>query len=360
MLKRNYRFVIEILTPAAVSLGQFDISVDWEPARQCLRLLRLRRGLADAAAGERTISIEPVWDGEGPYAAGVCLTDGEVRCEIEKAYFKPLAVEISTALVEKHVLKPGDLYIFRILAYREAQELEQRWDEGFTIRDATPRISFVEAPLDTLAGAVVECPDRERSDVPVFIPQSVLDEVEALTREAGSRETGGILIGRLHRDAALPEIAVVVTAQIPARHTLSKATSLTFTAETWTAVQAALDLRRSGELMVGWYHSHPSFAFCDAHCPQERRRTCALQKPFLSGDDLLLHRAVFPKAWQVALLANNADAGLEFALYGWRRGLIRRRGFVIHGAVRRADHREPDPLNQPSTGDMGHANPRQE
>ena len=178
---------------------------------------------------------------------------------------------------------------------------------------------------------------------------------EALTLEAGSAETGGILIGHLYKDASLPEIAVVVTAQIPARHTVSKTTKLTFTAETWTAVQAALDLRRSGEKMVGWFHSHPSFAFCNPECPPERRATCALQKPFLSGDDLLLHRAVFAKAWQVALLCNNADAGLEFALFGWRHGLVQRRGFTLLGDSGRAQERRPHLLTQPSTGELAHA-----
>ena len=355
MLKLDHRFVIEILRPDGESLGQFDAAIDWEPARESVRLLQMRRG---AAAGGDSVRVEPVWDKNGsgePYATGARLVAGETVCEIEKDYFKSLAVEISTALVEKQVLKAGDLYLYKILAYRDQSKPREMDGTRFTIRDATPRLTFVESSLAGLSGAAVACADCDSEDVPVFIPQNVLDEVEALTREADTKETGGILIGHLHRDSRLPDVAVVVTAQIPAPYTLSQTTKLTFTAETWTAVQAALDLRQSGELMVGWFHSHPSFAFCNAECPPERRAACSLQKPFLSSEDLLLHRAVFPKAWQVALLCNNAEAGLEFALFGWRHGLVRRRGFTIPGAAHPPGIREANFSNQKLTGGTTHA-----
>jgi hypothetical protein len=201
----------------------------------------------------------------------------------------------------------------------------------------------------------VSCAEEDSADIPVFIPQRVLDEVESLTRAAGSMETGGILIGHLYHDPSLPDIAVVVTAQIPAQHTESQTTKLTFTAETWTSVQAALDLRRSGELMVGWFHSHPSFAFCKPECTPERRAKCALQKPFLSAEDLLLHRAVFPKAWQLALLCNHADAGLEHVLFGWRQGLIKRRSFTIPCAAQTRETIATNLLNATSTGETTNA-----
>jgi len=362
MHETDYKFAIEMLTTGGVSLGQYPVTVDWEPAREYARLLGMRRNGPDAAPRGVTAAIEPMWDDEKsgePYAVGARLTDGDVVCAVKKEYFKPLAIELSSELVEKKALKTGDLFHFRILAYRQPPEAEASHGIRFTVRDATPPIKFVEAPLAELAGASVDCGVGESDDIPVFIPQSVMDEADAITREAGSNETGGILIGSLRRDPAIPEIAVVVTAQIPARHTESKTTSLTFTAETWTAVQSALDLRRSGEMMLGWWHSHPSFAFCNDDCPPERRKTCSLQKAFLSGADLGLHRTVFPKAWHIALLANNADAGLEFALFGWRGGVVQRRGFNILGAPRKTSESAPLFLHEPSTGDTDHATPIQ-
>ena len=350
MLKIEHKFVMEMLKPDGASLGLFSPEVDWEPAREYVRLLGLRRGLAGGEA-----VVEPVWDektGE-PNASGARLTDGAAVGEIAREYFKPLAVGISGELVEKKILKPGELFLYKILAFRNPPEPANGSGFAFSVRDTSPPLPFIDSPLSLLESASVACGEAVAGDVPVFIPQHVFDEAEALTLEAGEVETGGILIGNIHRDAGLPEIAVVITAQIPARHTESKTTSLTYTADTWTAVQAALDLRKSDEVMLGWWHSHPSFKFCNAECPPERRRDCALQKPFLSGDDLLLHRAVFPKAYHIALLANLADAGLDFSLYGWRHGVVRRRGFNVLGATERL--REKTKFStQTSTGETDH------
>jgi hypothetical protein len=353
-----YRYVIEMFThDGTTSLGQYPVEVDWEPAREHLRLLGLRRG---AAFDAERIAIEPVWSekfGE-PHATGARLTAGELVCEVPQSYFKPLAVEASGDLVEKEVLKTGDRFLFQLLAYRQQPEPSAPRRGGFTVRDATPPLAFVDSSLATLQAGAMASGEGEAADVPVFIPQQVLDEAEALTREAGSVETGGILIGRLHRDASIPEIGVVVTAQIPAQHTQSKTTALTFTAETWTAVQAAIDLRKSGQIYLGWWHSHPSFAFCNAECPPERRRVCALQRPFLSADDLVLHRTVFPKAYHVALLANHSDAGIAFSLYGWRAGAVQSRAFHVLGATRppRAAA-APELSSDTSTGESHHATP---
>jgi hypothetical protein len=165
--------------------------------------------------------------------------------------------------------------------------------------------------------------------MPALIPQSVLNETASLAREAGAFETGGVLIGHLCRDRTLPEIAAVVTAQIPAKHTEAGSVKLTFTCDTWTSVRAALKLRKSRELMLGWWHSHPSFAWCGAECSEAKRKVCPLQKAFLSTDDVLLHRAIFVKSYSIALLVNNADSGLEHVLFGWRRGVVHARGFHI-------------------------------
>ena len=55
--------------------------------------------------------------------------------------------------------------------------------------------------------------------MPVFLPQRVLDEAAALTRAERGRETGGVLIGNLRHDPAVPDIFAEVTAQISAEHT---------------------------------------------------------------------------------------------------------------------------------------------
>src|SRR5262249_7991779 len=158
-----------------------------------------------------------------------------------------------------------------------------------------------------------------------------LEEALALTEEGGSVEIGSILLGRLHRDAGAGEAFLEITAQIPARHTVAESMKITFTAATWTAVQAAIDLTRQGEQIVGWFHSHPAKFWCNPKCPPAARRHCPLTRAhsFLSTQDRALHRAVFAKAYCVALVVTNAEAGLEIALFAWKNALLTQRGFHI-------------------------------
>jgi hypothetical protein len=44
-----------------------------------------------------------------------------------------------------------------------------------------------------------------------------------------------------------------------------------------------------------------------------------------------VHRTVFSKAFHIALLITNTDAGLQRALFSWRNGVIVRRAFHIIG-----------------------------
>ena len=54
---------------------------------------------------------------------------------------------------------------------------------------------------------------------------------------------------------------------------------------------------------------------------------------FFSAQDRALHRAVFPRAYAVALVVNQiAEQEQTFSLFGWRQGLIQARGFhVLNG-----------------------------
>ena len=66
----------------------------------------------------------------------------------------------------------------------------------------------------------------------MFIAPRVLEEAESQTHAFQGTETGGIMIGSLWQDTQAGEIFVEITAQIPAEHTASSNTKLTFTANT--------------------------------------------------------------------------------------------------------------------------------
>jgi hypothetical protein len=166
--------------------------------------------------------------------------------------------------------------------------------------------------------------------VPIVIPRRILDETRELAARAGDNETGGILIGHLRRDTTLPELFVEITAQVPATHAPADVNRLTFTPETWTAAQAAVDLRGGQEAFLGWWHYHVIKEVC-RNCPDEKKLACPWAHGFLSEDDRLLHRTVFPRAYSCALVVSDIADGhdVAFALFGWRHGLLEARGFHV-------------------------------
>ena len=82
-------------------------------------------------------------------------------------------------------------------------------------------------------------------------------------------------------------------------------------------------------LIAGWWHAHPFFC---KRCPVRRRRRCALSRPVFSTDDRALHRAVFGRGFDLALLLSDlGTARPSCDLFGWRRGVIAARGFYVLG-----------------------------
>jgi len=157
----------------------------------------------------------------------------------------------------------------------------------------------------------------------------VIDEIIGLTEKAEALEVGAVLIGKLHRDTESADLFLKVTAQIPARHILSESTKISFTAETWAAAQAAVELRRSGEEFLGFFHNHPAKHWCNEKCSPEAKLQCPLGKPFFSSQDCDFHRVCFSKPHCIALLVTDTFAGMKLTMYGWDRAVITQRGFHI-------------------------------
>ena len=298
----------------------------------------MRRGLLPPLTAHTPGAIEPVWDEAlgAPVCSGVRVgvltrdADGEVSAEIPRAYFHELARQKSSVWIERGELAVGDRYRYRVCAYpaRAAATSAAVAVVGVLEAEEDPRpLALEDAKLASFLGRAEPPGDFDPEDVRVFIPRQVLDEAREHSRRAGDVETGGVLVGKLHRDAAAPEIFLEVAAQLPAQHAEATATRFSFTPATWAAAHAALELRGNGEIICGWWHLH--LQFC-RNCPEERLRVCALARPFFSGEDLHLHRACFPQAYQVALLISDLpEDGLTPAIFGWRRGLIEQRGFHV-------------------------------
>ncbi len=337
MLEKEYRLVLELLKEDGNRLGQVSVEIDWEPAREWTRFLGIRRGLLPLNDPVRFTTIEPLWNhsaGE-PYLRGFrVIISGEgcstITEDFSNTYFQGLAHQASGHFVENGRLKKGERFQYLAAAYPDRVGLPLTQKARFEPEEVEPVIPYQTDPLsESIAEAVPEgIVDAE--DMPVFIPQQVLDEAQAATITARGIEIGGILIGHLKYDKNLPEIFAEITAQIPTRGS-GKATKLTFDAETWTAVRAAMDIRNKKEIYLGFWHSHPLREWCkSSDCSIEKLQCCPLAKGFFSQEDQTLLRTVFPRAYSMGLVCNDAPLGqFTFSLFGWRRGMIESRGFYI-------------------------------
>lgn len=321
----RYCYAVHVLREDDTPVRQVAVEIDWEPARESVRLQALRHGLPPEQAFTLDCIVEPVWHAARgkPYLGGFRATAPALAgCEEEftLGYFRDLSSKLTTRLVAEGELQKGDIIRCLPVAFPKPEEPEVPMAARIG-KPAPPRITVTHARLQWFLDA-----DTNEA-LPVFISEPVLDEVKALTLAAEARETGGILIGRLYRDPRRAGVFAQVTAQIPARNTEASSTKLTFTPATWTEVQAALELRTQNEMMLGWWHSHPVREWCK-NCAKEKRRDCSLARGFLSADDRLLHRTVFPRAYSLALLANDvSEAGPTYSLFGWSRGVLEPREF---------------------------------
>jgi hypothetical protein len=303
-----------------------------------VRLEGIREGRLRPVIGDASGEVEPVWDGRAgePIVAAFRAVVGGVSREIPKAYVRGAVQDASAALVEQGVLASGDVYRWVVTALPTVAAGGGCPEDDFVVEE-------IVRPLPLAGGSLAEFAGRARaagasgSDqgrMPVFVPRAVLDEAEDLARAAHDVETGGVLVGRLCRDdvadgAGPPALFLDVTAQIAAPHTRAESARLTFTADTWAAVQAALTLRRRDEVPVGWWHYHPDWCRLRG-CPPERRERCPGASAFFSAEDVHLTRTCFPAGHHVALLVSDSTpAGLAWSMYGWWQGMVSARGFHV-------------------------------
>ncbi|MGH7467138.1 MAG: Mov34/MPN/PAD-1 family protein [Longimicrobiales bacterium] len=344
MISERWRYAVQVLGEDHSPLRQIPVTMDWDPLREWIRLMALRQGSTPARALLLDCSIDPIWDHNlgDPFVGGLraCALAVEgahtLAAEFGTSFFSAAAKAAVNQLVDEGVLQAGTGVRCLPVAYARPQDSDEPLQNGrFTTQAGAPT-------LHIRSGSLSHCLARSASaanahvgldDIPVFLPQAVLHEARELASAESARETGGLLIGHLCRDVAGGDLFIEATAQLPARNVDASLHRLTFTSDTWTEFRSALALRGQGEIMIGWWHSHPVREWCKK-CSEESQRACALRGDFLSEDDRLLHRTVFPRAYSLALVVN--VVGYEeptFSLFGWRQGLLELRGHhVLHAA----------------------------
>jgi hypothetical protein len=346
MFKNGFRCSMALYKEDGKSLVEVPIDPDFQPAEEWTRFSGVRQGII-APNDLGRASIKPIWHPKAgqPYLGGFRVSVSGLNSVGRRrrlcvgfpiAYFEPVAQRIASVCVDKNLLKSGERFFYSLSAFPcEGQHCEQP-SGVFHVEEVAPPLPLRQSRLDDFVRDSSPFGQGNVQDFPVFVPQGVLDEAAALTAQAGANETGGVLVGHLHRDSGVPEVFAEVTAQIPASHTRSGVTKLTFTAETWTAVQAAINLRRRSEVMLGWWHSHTYMKETCKNCEKAKDKTCSATALFMSDVDCAFHRTVFPRAYSVAVVvSDNPCTGMSWALFGWRGGMIVARGCHILSKQRR-------------------------
>jgi hypothetical protein len=344
----EYRYTLELYRKKGEQdyLGTFAIKPDWAPALEWGRFSAIRKDPpVPLILSEDAATIEPTWHrGVGaPYLEGfraVVARDGRPAAtfEIPLAYVASLARAASSRLVEAGKLEAGESFQYVVCAYAaEGQPAapDPEAPSKCIVKSVGQVLDVRELGMASLVAQSRPWGPVDEDQMPVFVPQHVIEEAVELMAAAGATETGGILIGHLRRDRGGQGLFLEVTAQVPAQHAEHELTRLTFTPETWTAVDAALALRARGEIYAGWFHTHPAQHWCD-ECPPETRQRCKTSGlpsgDFFSAYDVALHRAVFPRAYSVALVISDGceNAGRPiWRMFGWQHGMLMARGFHV-------------------------------
>jgi len=331
----EFRFSIDYKTRDGEKIGSLVCEPEWDRASAWLEHVCLRRDLPQDESAQAELDIEPIWHptSGAPLCESVrvSITSGgkQIECALPVEYFRGVAELDAQQLVQQGKLAETARFLYTLNAYRLAASNPPPPGPagGLVVEKLPTPLAVGEGCLDERLGAATERGDEafDANDLPVFIPAKIVEEVTEIARAADTLESGGVLAGRLLRDPGSGTLFLDVTAAIPARHGEAGTGSFTFTPETWAAVDTALALRGGTETNVGSFHSHPNFC---ARCPEEQQRVCAFGNPFFSDDDKHLHRTIFPRGHQIALLISHLPGrGHVPALFGWRDAMVASRGY---------------------------------
>ena len=141
--------------------------------------------------------------------------------------------------------------------------------------------------------------------LPIYIREATLEQILDYSERDSSHEVGGLLLGGLHWDQSE---YIEIRQFAPAFDARSQAASLTFTHQTWARLTRDVDAQFSGEVILGWHHTHPNLGV------------------FLSTYDRFIHRHFFSEPWQVALVVDPRRQ--QFGFFQWRRDEVVDCGFI--------------------------------
>ena len=129
-----------------------------------------------------------------------------------------------------------------------------------------------------------EFPGGRQQKFRVFIDPKTHEEIWKHAQADTNVEICGVLVGNWAKDAQGPFLNV--SASIRGEAAAKKFAEVTFTHDTWAAINAEMDSKYTDRSIVGWYHTHPDFGI------------------FLSDRDKFIQENFFSAPGQVALVVD--------------------------------------------------------
>jgi proteasome lid subunit RPN8/RPN11 len=171
-------------------------------------------------------------------------------------------------------------------------------------RDAD-QIECADWPMRPLPAGLAD----RRQGFQVVIAADALARIHKQGHSNLRAEVGGVLVGNGYRDDHGPYLWI--EAIVEGRSMRHHAAHVTFTAETWTDIQAVMDRDYPDSRIVGLYHNHPGFGI------------------FLSEMDLFIQDNFFNLPWQTALVYGPKSE--EEGVFIWHDGRAVRETFLTIG-----------------------------
>ncbi|MHC4948428.1 MAG: hypothetical protein ACYTG1_09225 [Planctomycetota bacterium] len=247
----------------------------------------------------------------------------------------------ATRLLASGDLAEGSLYLYTVRGTAEAgphpASASAAADLRVEVRSTRPALDAV--PLGPLLAAARRTGDVAADDLPVVFRRAALEKAERYARKGAAAappvETGCMLVGRLGADPGDATLYLLVDDAIEVRAEEAEF-SLVYTAATWSDIHRALAGPAGGgpRRLVGQAHGH-NFRLDGEPCAEcATRAECTRTTVFTSGADRRFMRTVFARQpWALCWIAGtNARGDSVSALYTFRRGVLRRRGYFVTDA----------------------------
>ncbi|MBS6511322.1 MAG: Mov34/MPN/PAD-1 family protein [Clostridiales bacterium] len=190
-----------------------------------------------------------------------------------------------------------------------AKKEKQKAAEKKAAKKQREKVQAAQEAEGALPQNILPVGERVQGNKNIYIAQKVYRQIHKFTEGKTENESGGILVGEFVEEFGKQNI--LIEGFIEAKHCEATPQTLTFTHQTWEAVDKEMEKKHQGKSIVGWIHTHPDFGI------------------FLSNYDTFIQENFFKEENQIAYVIDPIRG--EEGFYFWEEGKIERcPGFYLY------------------------------